>query len=105
MKTEVEKLREEFRRDTYWTRINISSDDDSKKTTVLVCASHEYLWDLFEAREIEQVKFDVWLDKVVKKWEAMKEEVFNAPVHYDVYANTKEGMENGDKFLKEEVKP
>jgi|GEM_PF-1347410 len=105
MKITSEKIKEEFARDTYWTRLYIESEDGGKKSTVLVCASREYLWDLFGAKKPEEVKMDQWLNEVIKKWESLRETVFNNSVHYDVYTNTREGAVNGLKFLKEEVAP
>ncbi len=105
MNIKPEKIKEEFTKDTYWTRIHFESEDKSQKSTLLVCASREYLWDLFGARKPEEVKIDQWLQGVIKKWESMADIIFNNKVHYDVYANTPEGSKNGLKFLKEEVTP
>jgi hypothetical protein len=105
MKITPEKIKEDFKRDTYWLRVYFISDDESRKSTLLVCSSREYLWDLFGARKPEEVKMNQWLAEVIKKWESLGDTIFNSPVQYDVYANTLEGKKNGLKFLKEEIVP
>jgi len=97
-------LHEEFSRDNYWARIHFESNDKSKKTVVLICASSEYLWDLFRAKKVSEVKLDEWHKQIIKKWENRGENIFNKPVQYDVYANTDEGKINGLDFLKKDIK-
>jgi len=105
MKVTIEKLREDFSRDTYWTRIYFESDDHQKESTVLICASREYLWDLFKARKPEEVKLEQWLQDAIKKWGFLGDKIFERKVYYDVYAETAEGRVNGLEFLKNEVVP
>jgi len=105
MKIEKEMLRDDFHRDTYWSRIHFESDDGTKRSTVLFCASHEYLWDLFRARKFEEVQLNRWHESVIKKWEKVGDKVFKKAVHYDVYSNTNEGKVNGFDFLKNEIVP
>jgi hypothetical protein len=97
-----EKVREEFHRDLFWTRILIISDEGLKKTQILTCASQEYLEDYYRlsgGQKLEKVHFDEWLNRVVKKWEKLGEEIFNQEIHYDVYTNTEKGEANGTDFL------
>lgn len=103
MKTEIENIVEDFHRDTYWTRLHIYSGD--QKTTILACASLEYLWDHFGTREISKDSLEKWAQEVIKKWEAEGTQVFSRHVHYDVYATTEEGVQNGRSFLQKEVTP
>jgi hypothetical protein len=105
MKIITEKIKEDLARDSYWLRIYFSSDDGSQKTTLLVCASRQYLWDFFGAFKPEEVDMKAWLDGVVKKWESLGEIIFNNKIQYDVYVNTLEGKKNALKFLKEEIIP
>lgn len=105
MKIVKESVKDEFRRDTYWSRIHFESDNGESKATVLLCASHQYLWDLYHAKKLEEVKILEWYESVVKKWVAAGDVVFTKPVHYDVYANTQEGVDNGLNFLRNEVTP
>lgn len=105
MKIDKKSLREDFSRDTYWTRIHFESDDQKKRSTVLICASQEYLEDFFHVRELDKIQLDQWLQNIIKKWESLDDKIFEKEIHYDVYANTPEGVANGSKFLQEEVKP
>lgn len=105
MKIKKEKLHENFKRDTYWTRIYFESEDKERKSVVLVCVSEEYIWDLFGAREPEKVKLEQWLEGIVKKWDSLSDKIFDKEIHYDVYTNTPEGMTNGLEFLQKEIKP
>ena len=95
-------VKEEFSRDLYWTRIVFLSDDETKKTSILACASQEYLEDLYRlagGQELEQGHFDEWLNTVIEKWLALGDKLFEKDMHYDVYANTKEGEANGIDYL------
>ena len=103
MKIEKEKIREEFKRDTYWTRIHFESDDGKRKATVLTCASWEYLLDTNRVNKLRAEHLNQWLDFVVKKWTSRGDDIFTQEIYYDVYTNTEEGKENGLQFLKEEV--
>lgn len=109
MKIEKQELREDFSRDTYWTRIYFSSDDEKRRSVILVCASEEYLEDLFKVNKLTKIQLEEWLKKVIEKWEGLGENVLNKKVHYDVYANTPDGEQNGLVFLineiLEEIKP
>lgn len=95
-------VKEDFNRDLYWTRIVFLSDDEIKKTQVFVCASVEYLEDLYRllgGQKPEQTHFDKWVDAVIAKWSGLEEKLFEKDVHYDVYANTEEGEANGIDYL------
>ncbi len=102
MKVEVEDVKEEFARDTYWTRIRLSADD-RRNTSVLVCASLEYLWNLKGTRHFNAEQLNQWMRKVGSEWQAKGDAVFSTPVHYDVYAMTNEGKVNGLEFLQTKV--
>ncbi len=100
MKIQVGNIHEEFSRDTYWARIRFESDDSSKQSTVITCASHEYLWDKLGVRDLSKEDLEKWLNAVVEKWKAKEDSIFKEMVYFDVYANTEEGIENGLIFLK-----
>ena len=99
----VEKIRENFNRDVFWTRIFFKSDD-GKESTVLACASYEYLSGLIGSHEFTSKELQDWVKKVVQKW-SDRPDIFRKSVHYDVYATSGEGLANGMKFLQEEIKP
>ncbi len=105
MKIIKEKIREDFKRDTYWTRIHFESEDKKNKSTVVTCASWEYIMDINGVNDVRTIHLNQWLKSVTKKWESLGEGIFDKSIHYDVYANTDEGKENGLKFLKKEIKP
>ena len=98
-------MHEDSNRDNYWSRIYFESYDQQKKSVVLICASREYLWDIFRARNFEEVKLEQWFKNVIKKWESLGEEIFKKEIHYDVYAETPEGEINGLEFLEKEITP
>src|SRR3989338_6440798 len=104
MKVTPEKLREEFDRDTYWARIHFVSDEQ-KESAVLVCASHEYFWDIFKTKDYTEEMLKKWYESVVSKWKNTGEKIFEKPVHYDVYATSQLGIQNGIDFLENEVHP
>lgn len=97
----TEKINEEFNRDTYWSRIHIKEKDSSKKATILVCASWEYLSDFYGVVNITDEQVSEWYNKVVDYWAKKGDNVFKKAIYYDVYANTEEGKINGFNFLKE----
>lgn len=96
------KVKEDINRDLYWVRIVFLSEDESKRSQILTCSSLEYLEDLFRIggeEQLTETQINEWLDGVIKKWSSLGEDIFNQDVHYDVYANTKEGEANGLDFL------
>jgi len=102
MKTIKGTIKEDFGRDLFWTRIVFLNDDESKKSQLLTCASEEYLEDTFRISGREQLTEEhknEWLKGVIEKWSSVGEEIFNEDIHYDVYANTKEGEANGLDYL------
>ena len=65
MKILLENLKQEFHRDTYWTKICITSSDDKKKTLILTCASYEYLSDTFSDKNSHEIKPQDWINSVI----------------------------------------
>lgn len=102
MRVEVEDVKEEFARDTYWTRIHLSAED-GRSTFVLVCVSLEYLWNLKGTRHFDTEWLNQWMKEVGSEWQAKGDAIFSTPVHYEVYAMTSEGKVNGLEFLQTEV--
>jgi len=103
MKIDKGCITKAFNRDLYWFRTIFLSDDKSKRSSVLACASYEYLMDFYRiagGTKLEQKHFDEWGDKVVKKWSALGNDIFKQDVHYDVYVDIPEGKANGLAFLR-----
>ena len=102
MKIKKGTIKEDVSRDLYLARIVFSSNDDSKKTHVFTCASVEYLEDKFElsgGEQLAEAHLNEWFDEVVEKWTSFEDGILERDVHYDVYANTKEGEANGIDYL------
>ncbi len=99
------EIRNEFSRDLYWGRIQFTSDDKSKTSNVLFCASTEYLWNLFHDINFKQNQLNAWYeDTVVKKWESFGDQIFEDEVYFDSYSVTAEGKANGFEFLQTKIK-
>ena len=95
------KLKEDFHRDTYWTKIDFKSDDGLRTSTVFVCASYEYLSDLFKEVKLNNKEVNKWYKKeIIRHWEDVGNQIFKKSTHYDVYATTPDGKDNGLNFLK-----
>lgn len=105
MKIYNENLINDFHRDTYWTRLHVESDDGVKKSTILLCASHEYFWDLFKSRDFSEEQLTEWLNKRIEEWKNKGERILDTSVHRKVYATTIEGEKNGYEFLLKEILP
>lgn len=103
MKIISEKIKENTGIDNYWLRVYFTSDDGSQETKLLICASQEYIFNLFNTTEPEEIKIKQWFDGIVKKWELQGNDIFNKKIHYDAYANTPEGKERALAFLEKEV--
>lgn len=100
-----ENIYYEFNRKTYWTRIYVRSEG-GKESTVLVCASRNFLSDHFKLHgEIEESHKKEWLMEVIRDLEKVGEKLLETPVYLKVYATTSEGIANGMDFLKKEVTP
>src|SRR5579871_6605771 len=99
----AEKIHKEFNRDTFWTRILFKSEE-GKESVVLVCASHEYLFNMTGKHDFADSDLQKWVEQVIQKWDGQSD-IFRKKVHYDVYALSEEGQLNGLRFLQEEVKP
>ncbi len=102
MKVEIEDAKEEFARDTYWARIHLSVED-KRSTSILVCVSLEYLWNLKGTKDFDVAQVNEWMREVANAWQSKGDTVFSTPVHYDVYALTDEGKVNGLDFLQTKV--
>lgn len=97
------EIHSDLDRQTYWGRIHFENDDGSQKTKVLFSASFEFIWDFSNALTIEGVKLDEWNKELIQKWRETGDSIFAKPIHYDVYANTEEGMRKGLEFLNNET--
>jgi hypothetical protein len=99
MKIKFGKVKEDFSRDTFWSHISIKSEEN-KYTDIYTCASFEYLSGVFKTMEIDNKNLLQWQNKVAERWQLQGDMIFKNPVHYDVYAVTREGVENGLEFLR-----
>lgn len=97
------EIHSDLHRQTYWGSIHFENDDGSQKTKVLFSASYEFIWDFSNALTVEGVKLDEWNKELIQKWREMGDNIYEKLIHYDVYANTEEGMQNGLEFLKNEA--
>lgn len=97
------KIREDINRDIYRARVYFESDDRKHASTVLACASWEYILDSNRINEVEAKHLNQWLEEVIKKWRSFGDKIFEKERHYDVYANTPEGEVNGLEFLQKEI--
>jgi len=100
MNIKAERIRENFERDLYWTRIYFESVNRKHMSTVVTCASWEYIIDTNRINEVKDLHLNQWIEKVIKKWKSLGNEIFKKKIHYDVYASTAEGKINGLEFLK-----
>ena len=99
MKIIKEKIKEDFDRDVYWTRIIFESEDGSRRTKVMAITSWEYLLDSNCISEVKDIHREQWIKAVMNKWESQGDSIFAKKVHYDVYASTDEGRLNGLELL------
>lgn len=102
MKNSPGSVKEDFDRDLYWNKIIFLSDDEAKRTSVFACASQEYLEDYYHianGAKLEQKHLNDWNSHVVAKWSVLGDDIFKQDVHYDVYANSREGEADGLNFL------
>lgn len=89
---------------TYWVRIHVKSEN--KQSVVLVCASQNYISDLFKLNNpIEETDKKAWIQKVLADLKEEGEALLNHDVNYKVYAYSDEGHKNGLEFLMNEVTP
>jgi hypothetical protein len=97
-------LKYDFRRDTYWAKVDLKSPKDSdKKTSIYVCASYEYLWETLKTKELEGTKLKTWFEKIIDEWKEKGEVIFKKQEHFDIRSVTIDGYKNGLTFLKTEI--
>ena len=105
---QVEQPFENPKKELFWVRINLKSDDGSKASQILALATMEFLADFYRIPGNQIVSFtevNKWInDFVLKKWEKLKDTIFDQATHYDVYANSSEGESRGLNFLIREAK-
>lgn len=102
MRIEKGEIREDLRRDIYWIKIRLFSDNDSRTTELLICTSIEYLSDLLmvpRGHKIEHEHLEKWFKSVEEKWLKFGEAIFDQDIHFEVCATTQEGREAGLAFL------
>lgn len=95
------KIREDFIRDLYWTKIVFRSDDKKKESAVFACVSWEYICDTNRTNKIRDKFLSKWLNDIIKKKEKLGNKIFEKKVHFEINAVTNEGKLNALKFLKE----
>lgn len=77
------EITHDLKRDLFWTRIDISSDDSSKGTTILAAASDKYINDNYVKGDLK----NTWGAAIVKKWQVLGENLFRNKIHFDIYTN------------------
>lgn len=102
MKIEVEEKNTDADTLAYWTCIHITSDDDLKRTTILVGTSRTYLPNLFHNKDVEvsPEQWRQWIKEIEIKWIGVGDEIFKQKVYYDPYAKNLEGKGNIRTLLK-----
>lgn len=100
MKYRKESLKEDQSKDIYWSRLHVSSDDESKKTTVIYGASDQFLQMKFNKAPVEMADARNWEPEVIKKWESKGETILDKKIHYDPYGSDEEGNQNLTNVLK-----
>jgi hypothetical protein len=101
MDYKIGTIKEEQNRDTYWVRIHLKAPSVDKRSTIIACASYEYLSGFAGTNTVDTLDLSRWAEKVAKKWTREGPKVLSRPVHYDVYALTQKGKQRGREFLKE----
>jgi len=75
----------------YWAEFKMDSGE--KSTLILAAVSYEYFEDTYQKKMNDENIF-YWLDIVKEKWKSnykdLGDEVFDYPIHYDIYSNTKD---------------
>ena len=102
MKTKIEQPVQDLKRDLYWVPIVFVSDDEIRRTKVLVCSTREHLRGLYDVpgdKDISEANIDHWIKSAVEKWSRLGGDIFNQDIHYDVSATTPEGESAGLDFL------
>ena len=102
MRIEHSRLKEDTHRDVYWTVLHLLSDHSNKHSSVYICASYEYFVDHFK-KVFTEDDLKTWLDARIEEWDKKGEDALSTEVHYDVYATTLEGKQNGVAFLKSKL--
>lgn len=92
-------------RDSYWTKVRIVSNDHSRETALIVCASHEFLSEELKTDQFTNNAVQSWLSKVTEEWSKKGELVFHKPLHLDVRTVTDDGYKKTLEFLREEIIP
>ena len=70
----------------YWIRIDISSDNEPKETSVLAGISGEKLNErskLKNGEDLTNEQKNDWIESIIKKWLDMGDEIFETKIHYD----------------------
>lgn len=97
------KVERDIQRDNFWTQIQIKSPTINKKTSLIVCASYEYLGDKLKKKDLDNASVEKWVDDIILKWQSKGNSIFNEPVHKEVWAITDEGKKNGEIFISEKI--
>ncbi len=103
MKVVLEKVRREFHRDVYWTKLHLISDDGTEETLVIMCASFEYLSQYFKKHKFTDFELEEWSASVSEKWKNQTGNIFSKNEYFDIYTTTEEGYTSTLLFLEEEV--
>ncbi|MFC1626851.1 hypothetical protein ACFL1P_01455 [Patescibacteria group bacterium] len=102
IKVSRNNITEDSSRDIFWSKVVFISANNRKSSSVLFCASKEYLENnnLLEMDgKMIGASANTWINLVIKKWKTLKNEIFNRKVHYDVYTNDPTVETEGLNFL------
>lgn len=103
MHTVMTQLHRDFSRDNYWTKVELVSDKQNRKTNIMLCASYEYLSQYLKTEDLNDQVVGTWIGTVVEDIQKKGEVLFDEPNHLEVRAITQDGYQNGIDFLKERI--
>lgn len=103
MRTITGKLYRDSSRDNFWTKVELVSGKQQRKTEVLLCASYEYLCRDLKANKINDKALEKWVLRTITDFQKKGDSIFRKQTHLEVRAVTSDGYKNGISFLKENV--
>jgi len=96
MKITEDSIKEDSKRDLYWTSVIFQSEDGMKQSRIMACVSYEYI---HQKPGIDSNFLENWPKTIIEKWSVFKDQIFNQDVHYDIYATTRKAEANCFDFL------
>lgn len=96
-------LQHDFSRDVYWKKVGLISDNTRKETSILLCASYEYLSNELDTEILTDVVVENWATETITEMRSRGDRLFDKTVNYEVRALTSNGLESGFIFLEEKI--